>query len=112
MANKVKKAHKDKKQIVRKYLYSIFNGICVYCGIQTNLKDRESRQYATLEHAMPLCKGGNKTITRNNENLILACQRCNNSRREKSLITFLKSHKKRWKPLDSINERAKLRVLA
>jgi 5-methylcytosine-specific restriction endonuclease McrA len=54
-------------------------GRCVYCGVATRrLAKGLSRapDLATLDHVVPRSKGG----PLNRDNLVLACQACNNER--------------------------------
>lgn len=65
-------------------------GKCVYCGSSTRL---------TMDHVVPLCKGGRKTW----ENVVTACYRCNNkkgSRTLKQLGWKLKTVPKHPSPFD------------
>lgn len=54
-----------------------FNYKCVYCG----------RQYESLDHYIPVDKGGSTTI----ENCVPACQRCNSAKRVKMPREFTTS---------------------
>ena len=54
---------------------------CFYCG-KTNLKvetDNE-KELATVDHVVPLSKGGDKYDP---ENLVVACFSCNNNKKDK-----------------------------
>lgn len=54
-------------------------GCCVYCGIATYRLQKglsRSPNLATLDHVVPRSMGGPLT----QENLVLACQACNNAR--------------------------------
>jgi len=49
---------------------------CCYCGVVLAFKDRSSRRYATIEHLVPLSRGGSSQLS----NLALACKACNSAR--------------------------------
>ncbi len=54
-------------------------GCCVYCGVETRRLQKglsRSPDLATLDHVVPRSMGGPLT----QENLVLACQACNNVR--------------------------------
>lgn len=57
-------------------VYELYNYTCIYCGATQNL---------TLDHVIALAVGGAHT----EDNLVLACQRCNSSKREKPLADWL-----------------------
>lgn len=60
-------------------VFSRDGGHCVYCGVRTRrLQKGVSRapDLATLDHVVPRSMGGPLTA----DNLVLACQACNNAR--------------------------------
>ena len=60
-------------------IYARDGGRCVYCGVEARRLRRGVRRapdIATLDHVVPKSLGG--PLTR--ENLVLACQACNNER--------------------------------
>lgn len=60
-------------------VFSRDGGRCVYCGVRTRrLQKGVSRapDLATLDHVVPRSMGGPLTA----DNLVLACQACNNAR--------------------------------
>lgn len=79
---------KEIKRRVRRFLFDLFGGRCVYCARITNLTLPESPGYCSIEHAIPVSLGGQKAISSTNKNLVLACQKCNNARRSQSFVVF------------------------
>jgi len=59
-------------------VYELYNRTCVYCGATQNL---------TLDHVVALADGG----TDCQDNLVVACRRCNSSKRAKSLEDWLQT---------------------
>lgn len=59
------------------YLHSI-NPTCFWCGIETEMQKRDTYnpRACTVEHLIPLSKGGRDDI----RNAVTACARCNNNR--------------------------------
>lgn len=57
-----------RSQLVRKH-----GGRCYLCGETVNIGDPGSPRYATIDHVIPLSKGGRDHI----ENCALACATCN-----------------------------------
>ena len=55
----------------RQTIYLRDDGRCQYCGVLVRDKD------ATLDHVLPLCRGGSKRAW---DNLVLACKRCNHKK--------------------------------
>ena len=65
---------------VREYLLTKFNYTCVYCGAK--------KVPLQIEHVIPKSKGGTNTIN----NLVLACEKCNQKKGSISLEDFLKGN--------------------
>lgn len=57
----------------RKVLIAKYGGRCSLCGDPVELGDETSPRYATIDHIVPLSKGGDDSIA----NLALACLSCN-----------------------------------
>ena len=57
----------------RKVLIAKHAGRCYLCGEAVEIGDETSPRYATLDHVVPLSKGGADSIA----NLALACLECN-----------------------------------
>jgi 5-methylcytosine-specific restriction endonuclease McrA len=68
-------------KILDKELLKLKNSSCFYC---------DERELITMDHIIPLSKGGNHSIG----NLISACSRCNSSKNNKLLIEFLQYRRK------------------
>lgn len=58
-------------------VYDKCHNACVYCG---------ARQRLTLDHFIPLAKGGHHATY----NLVIACSRCNSSKRASDALTWYK----------------------
>jgi hypothetical protein len=58
-------------------------GVCVWCGCQLHWKSPQ----ASREHLLPACR----SRCNDRANLVLACRRCNNSRRDIPVAVWLKS---------------------
>lgn len=69
---------------MKKKLYKLTNGHCAYCG--RGLKFAEM----TVDHVMPLSKGGNSGMT----NYLPACRKCN-SRKSNFTLEEYRSHAKK-----------------
>jgi len=63
----------------RKQLLKKHEGRCHLCGQQVELSDETSPRYATIDHIVPLSKGGRDTL----DNLALACVACNRAKGDK-----------------------------
>lgn len=61
--------------LTRKNLFYRDDNTCQYCNKKAKVKDLE------LEHVVPRCKGGKDTW----ENLVCACKKCNEKKRDKTL---------------------------
>jgi 5-methylcytosine-specific restriction endonuclease McrA len=61
-------------------IYNSFENKCAYCNSTDNI---------TLDHVIPVSKGGNTTI----DNIILACRSCNCKRGNKDLCLFVSEEK-------------------
>lgn len=54
---------------------------CFYCGkIDLKAETENEDELATVDHVVPLAKGGDKYDP---ENLVVACLRCNNNKKDK-----------------------------
>lgn len=51
----------------KRHIYERQNGLCAYCGQHRNIK------YMTVDHIMPLSKGGTDSL----DNLQCTCKKCN-----------------------------------
>lgn len=77
----------DRKKRVRAILGEVFGWECHYCGIPL-CEDMHVRplppgmDYPTIDHKLPTSKGGDNDI----QNLVLACNKCNATKRE--LISY------------------------
>lgn len=59
--------HPFTEPYVKHIIYDRQNGLCAYCGQHRNIK------YMTVDHIIPLSKGGTDDI----ENLQCTCKKCN-----------------------------------
>lgn len=61
----------------RKKWYNFYGFHCAYCTVDCSDKP-------TIDHILPLCKGGGNTI----DNLVIACYKCNREKGDKLLDEF------------------------
>lgn len=59
--------HPFTEPCVKRTIYDRQNGLCAYCGQHRN------RKYMTIDHIIPLSKGGTDDI----DNLQCTCKKCN-----------------------------------
>ena len=76
-------SHQRRNRI--KTLIQVFGNRCVYCNVRLNREHSHDNQ-ATVDHIIPLSLGG----TNFQDNIILACFKCNSHRQSKSFIRWLK----------------------
>ena len=69
------------------YHLDVQGGRCAYCGVEISIfrTDGEHFLYATVDHIVPLSKGGPDVV----ENTLGACRRCNFAKRSADLEDFL-----------------------
>jgi 5-methylcytosine-specific restriction endonuclease McrA len=87
-ASQVRRARKKKavvdKGISKLSLRKKLGDYCYYCGIEMDFSPAVKRvfkdEHATIEHLIPLSRGGNHTW----ENCVLACQACNKRKHAKT----------------------------
>lgn len=60
-------------QINRPDVFNRDNWTCVYCGVRVVRSKQYTPNQATIDHVIPLSKGGTHTI----DNVVTACQQCN-----------------------------------
>ncbi len=65
---------------IKSLIYYIYDGRCAYCGMPLLF------QFATLDHIIPKAKSGGNS----KENLALACESCNQRKRDLDLEEFRK----------------------
>lgn len=70
----------------RERLFAAQSGKCFYCCRQMGMRRRHANSaFATLDHVNPRANGG----TRCEENIVLACRRCNEMKGSKTLDQFV-----------------------
>ena len=83
-----KKKTKTERGISKLALKKIFGTKCYYCGKEMDFSVGAGRNFnrdmATIEHLVPLARGGEHTF----ENTVLACRHCNISKNAKSEDEF------------------------
>lgn len=67
---------KNVKKFKRKW-EEFYGFHCAYCTIDCS-------DFPTIDHVLPLCKGGGNTLN----NLVIACLKCNQEKRNKSIEEF------------------------
>lgn len=69
-------------------VYNRTNGRCAYCGVklQDNATGKEDHDIFTLDHILPISKGGTRDIS----NLRSCCKRCNNLKGGNDNIDYLR----------------------
>ena len=97
--SQIRRARKAKteydKGISKKSLRKLFGDQCHYCGITMDFAGTTKAagykdSHATIEHILPLSKGGTHTW----DNVVLACRRCNISKHNKTSDEWT-AHKER-----------------
>ncbi|MGZ8432828.1 MAG: HNH endonuclease [Candidatus Binatia bacterium] len=65
------------KPEIKKHLWFKQNGLCAYCGeIMLHKGGISSPNYPTIDHIIPLSKGGKNSM----KNTVLACRECNQAK--------------------------------
>jgi 5-methylcytosine-specific restriction endonuclease McrA len=86
-----KKKTKTERGISKKSLMKKYGTKCHYCGKEMDFSNAEGRKFnrnmATIEHIIPLAKGGEHTFA----NTVLACRHCNLSKNAKTVEEFIQS---------------------
>jgi len=62
------------------------NGKCYYCGVKLYLKKKSHRPVITIDHYIPLSKGGFDDTA----NKVPACKKCNNAKGDLMPEDFLR----------------------
>jgi 5-methylcytosine-specific restriction endonuclease McrA len=68
---RIKEHRWNRKQLLQKH-----NGRCAICAEAVELSDPESRKYATIDHIVPISRGGQDALC----NMQLACRACNEAK--------------------------------
>lgn len=81
----------SKPHNIRTRLFKEQRGLCYYCArpmalLKLGEKDRAPSNLATLDHIIPLAKGGARGPT---INCVCACKKCNNERGTRDARLFL-----------------------
>lgn len=78
----------QRKRNQRERLFRAQRGLCYYCQKPMLLAHGENRKpnVLTLDHIVPLSKGGALSFT---ENTVAACRRCNSQRGTKDARLFM-----------------------
>ena len=90
---------------------------CFYCGCKTSLKTpKKYKKFnsltATLEHLYPRWLFTSEKVRNNPENIVIACQKCNNERDNKKLMMFsLNDRKQLYKKFELLNHYKRCKVL-
>lgn len=71
-------------RMVRTLLFKRDGNHCVYCNVTL------SHKTATIDHVIPLAKGGSR---KSFSNLLLCCEPCNREKANQSMREFLKARK-------------------
>ena len=76
------KDEKDKAKALRKsswWARRLQEGICYYCGLKV------SPEKATMDHVVPLSRGGKST----RGNLVLSCKACNTKKKDMTAVEWI-----------------------
>jgi 5-methylcytosine-specific restriction endonuclease McrA len=67
--------------VTRSSVFEKYKGVCNDCGVETNFYFNSNNRliFATVDHVIPLSKGGNHTW----KNVQLLCQHCNSTKKNK-----------------------------
>ena len=68
--------------MMRKMLFERDGACCAYCKVPLSLKT------ATIDHVIPVSKGGSRWSL---ANMVLACHACNNEKGDRDLMEYLAS---------------------
>ena len=68
--------YKNRGIVSLKWQYKKFNGVCQICGCRTEMLVEYAPRQATVDHKVPLSKGGLHV----EDNLQLACHACNSAK--------------------------------
>lgn len=63
-------------------------GNCAYCGVPMVIEPQGSRPLATLDHVIPISRGGEHHW----ENAVCACEKCNHSKGDLTAAEFVASN--------------------
>lgn len=75
-----------RRQLIEQIVAETGNALCHYCKIECRLSfSSEYKNSATVDHKIPKSKGG----TNDRENLVLACNECNNAKGDRSYEDFI-----------------------
>jgi hypothetical protein len=69
---------------VRNKVWNKSDGHCYYCGVKIIPFGRDDNSYS-VDHVIPRVRGGTDDI----ENLVPCCRRCNSSKRDKGLFSWI-----------------------
>lgn len=69
-------------QISRVDVFNRDNWACVYCGINVVRSKEYKPNQATIDHVIPLSKGGTHTM----DNVVTACQKCNSVKNNTTVL--------------------------
>lgn len=74
-------------KINRPDVFNRDNWTCVYCGVRVVRTKHYAPNQATLDHVIPLSKGGTHTM----DNVVTACQQCNSVKSNKDVLMIKKT---------------------
>lgn len=77
----------DQKKAIRRALRARDGNNCFYCKVEFGTATVQSPLRATIEHLEPRTNGGSNQL----DNLVLACDVCNNRRGDQPIFDFLHS---------------------
>lgn len=68
-----------------KSLMHAFGARCIYCGVPCDPMSYKKPHHATVDHDVPLCRGGGSI----KNNAVLACALCNGAKGDMTGVEFL-----------------------
>jgi 5-methylcytosine-specific restriction endonuclease McrA len=78
------------ERVYRKKVWDRDGWKCLMCGIAVNLnQDSNSKSYPTIDHIVPVSKGGNHTM----DNVMLLCRSCNSVKGNKIVASDVDSRR-------------------
>ena len=86
MSKAAEKRHR-KIQGKKERIFNKCRGKCCFCGMRLQMENPDEKNYLTLDHIIPRCKGGSNK----DENLQALCWNCNELKNQLDTDTFIEA---------------------